>query len=193
MTRFRFSLLSLAGATAAIAAVCALLVNASVLVSRLVWGGTLLCLTFALLCTLLVAPTRRGFWVGFTVVGWLYVLFAYGPLSDLANVTSFDALLNAAAEAMPQAKQLQTAAALPLPRTIVVDTGEVLLGGAANQAALAEVLLLTANSSQAANAGPSIPHTSLPRLVSQSTPTSLTRSFVFHMRSSHCFSASLEA
>jgi formylglycine-generating enzyme required for sulfatase activity len=59
MTRFRFSLLSLAGATAAIAAVCASLVNASVLVSRLVWGATLLCLTFALLCALLAEPINR--------------------------------------------------------------------------------------------------------------------------------------
>ena len=136
MTRFRFSLLGLAGATAAIAAGCASLVNASAVVSRLVWGATLLCLTFALLCALLAGPARRGFWVGFSVVGWLYVLFAYGPLSGLANVTSFDPLLNAAAEAMPQAKRLQTANALPLPRTYVLDTGEVMLGGAdASQAA----------------------------------------------------------
>jgi hypothetical protein len=108
MTRFRFSLLSLAGATALIGIACASLVNASAVVSRLCWGGTLLCLTFALLCALLAAPARRGFWVGFAVVGWLYVLFAYGPLSDLANLTSLDPPLNAAAEAMPQAKRLPT-------------------------------------------------------------------------------------
>jgi hypothetical protein len=117
MTRFRFSLLSLAGATAVIGVACASLVNASDLVSRLVWGATLLCLTFALLCALLAAPARRGFWVGFAVVGWLYVLFTYGPLSDLANVTSFDPLLKVAAEAMPQAKQRQSV-------TIAVDPSE---------------------------------------------------------------------
>jgi hypothetical protein len=62
MTRFRFSLLTLAGATAAFAVGCASLVNASEMVSRLVWGATLLCLTFALLCAILAAPVRRGFW-----------------------------------------------------------------------------------------------------------------------------------
>jgi hypothetical protein len=127
MTRFRFSLLSLAGGTADVAVACASLVNASALVSSLIWGATLLCLTFALLCAMLSTPARRGFWVGFAVVGWLYALFAYGPLSGLSNVTSLDPLFRQAAEAMPQAKQLQTATALPLPRTYVVDTGTSLL------------------------------------------------------------------
>ena len=117
MTRFRFSLLGLAVGTAAIAVVCAALVNASVLISRLVWGASLLCLTFALLCALLAAPVRRGFWVGFAVVGWLYVLIAYGPLTDLGNVASLDPLLRLAGEAMPQAKQLQRV-------TITVDPSE---------------------------------------------------------------------
>ena len=128
MTRFRFSLLGLAGATVVIAVACASLVNASALVSSLIWGATLLCLTFALLCAMLSAPARRGFWVGFAVVGWLYALCVYGPLFGLANVTSLDPLLRMAGEAMPQAKQTQTLTILPLPETYVADTGTILLG-----------------------------------------------------------------
>jgi hypothetical protein len=137
MSRFRFSLLGLAGSITAIAIGCASLVNASVLVSRLVWGGTLLCLTFALLCALLAAPARRGFWVGFAVVGWLYVLFAYGLLSDLANVTSLEPVLKLAAERMPQAKRLQSV-------TIAVDPSQSYLL-AANK------LLLATDASQKAD------------------------------------------
>ena len=107
MKRFRFSLLGLGAATAAIALACAALVRATHWIGDVTWAITLLALTTGLLCAMLVAPSRKGFWVGFSLFGWMYVLLAYSPLADRPNVPSLQPLLRQAAEAMPQAKGLR--------------------------------------------------------------------------------------
>ena len=79
VTRLRFSLLGLAAATAAIALACAALVQARGWVADVTWAATLLLLTSTLLCALVVAPNRRGFWVGCSLFGWMYVLLTCSP------------------------------------------------------------------------------------------------------------------
>ena len=108
MSRFRFSLLSLAGATAAIAVVCGALVRATGWIADVTWAATLFGLTSTLLCAMLVSPGRRGLWTGFSLFGWTYVLLAYSPLADRPNVPSLVPLLKRGAEAMPQAKVLKS-------------------------------------------------------------------------------------
>lgn len=117
MSRIRFSLLGLVLATGAIAVACAALVRATDWMADLAWAGTLLLLTFTLLCALLLAPSRRGCWVGFSLFGWMYVVLACSPLADRPNVPSLVPLLRQAAEAMPQAKGLEAV-------TITVDPAD---------------------------------------------------------------------
>ena len=104
MKQLRFSLLGLAAATAGIAAACGTLVYASAWLAGMVWAATLLALLFGLLCAILVAPARRGFWIGFALCGWAYVLIEFGPLTSLSKLVPLESLLTQAAEAMPQAK-----------------------------------------------------------------------------------------
>jgi hypothetical protein len=103
MPRFRFSLLGLGGLVAAVAGGCAALVYASPGVAGAAWTLTILLLIFGLVPAVLMAPAQRGFWCGFAICGWMYVLIQSGPLSGLAQLLTTGSMLRWAAEAMPQA------------------------------------------------------------------------------------------
>jgi hypothetical protein len=145
MSRIRFSLFGLAGATAVIALACAALVRAAGWVADLTWAATLLILTLTVLCAMLVAPSRRGFWVGFSLFGWMYVLLAYSPLADRPNVPSLQPLLRQAAEAMPQAKRSSAVAKDASTYTEYLLDAQKLIG--------AEAALSQRQSPQAVDAG----------------------------------------
>lgn len=79
MSRFQFSLARLIGVVFAIAICCAALRYASKL-----WASTVFTLTLGILFVgLLLAVYRRAearaFWVGFSLLGWGYLLMVFGP------------------------------------------------------------------------------------------------------------------
>ena len=101
MSSFRFSLLELAGLVALVAVCCAALAYASPLVSGIVWSATFLILAFAAIATVLRSQPQRSWWIGFTIIGWLYVLALTGPLSGLGKFVDSNGLLEKAARQMP--------------------------------------------------------------------------------------------
>jgi hypothetical protein len=102
---FRFSLRTLAGAVTAIAMACAALIYASPWIASLAWTLTVLGLALASVAAVLSTSSRRGFWTGFAIVGWLYAVVTVSPmLGDLQGSLFTTALVQRAAQAMPAPK-----------------------------------------------------------------------------------------
>jgi hypothetical protein len=114
MSRFRFSLLGLAGLVAVIAMSCASLAYASPTVSGIAWSAALLTMMFATVAAVLSAPAGRSWWFGFAVFGWLYLITLVGPLSSLSGWVRVDMLLETLATKMPKAT-ITYAATTPYP------------------------------------------------------------------------------
>ena len=79
---FQFTLTSLFGLTVLVALACTALLNATPL-----WASTWFSLTvFVLLLGTLAAifhqGSRRPFWIGFGLFGWVYLLLAFEPWAD---------------------------------------------------------------------------------------------------------------
>lgn len=111
----RFSLRTLAGAVTTIGLACAALINASPWISSLSWTATVLGLALAAVAAALSTSSRRGFWTGFAIVGWVFTVITNSPMfGDLQTSLFTTALLQRAAMAMPQAQDT-----LPLPSTSV--------------------------------------------------------------------------
>jgi hypothetical protein len=104
MTRFRFSLLGLAGFVTAVAVACAALNYASPLVASAAVTAVLMMLTLATIMAL-VGARRCAFWAGFAVCGWVYLLVALGPFS-LSQPLLTSTLTQRAAKALPGASQM---------------------------------------------------------------------------------------
>lgn len=81
----RYSLRTLGAAVTGIAIGCAALLNAKPWVASTAWTLVFITLALASVATVLSAPDRRGFWTGFAVVGWLYLLVGIGPFSGYHN------------------------------------------------------------------------------------------------------------
>jgi hypothetical protein len=109
MSRFRFSLLGLAGLVALIALGCASLAYASPAVSGIAWSVALLTMMFATVAAAVSAPAGRSWWIGFAIFGWLYVFTLVGPLSGLSGWVRVDSLLEKLATKMPKATLTNTA------------------------------------------------------------------------------------
>lgn len=103
MSRFRFSLLGLAGLVAVIAVGCAALAYASSRISGVVWFGTFLILGLGTLGALLRTQPNRSWWLGFATLGWLYVLTLVGPFAELNEWLQVKYLLEKTALRMPKA------------------------------------------------------------------------------------------
>ncbi len=100
----RFSLRTLAAIVATIGLACAALINASPWISSLSWTATVLGLALATVAAVLSTSRRRGFWVGFAIVGWVFTFITVSPmLGHLQTSLITTALLESAASAMPQA------------------------------------------------------------------------------------------
>ena len=82
---FRYSLRALIGLVAVVAVGCAALMNANAWIANSAWTLLLLLLALAL-----GTSTHRGFWIGFAIFGWLYVMLICGPfgLTDELLTTS---------------------------------------------------------------------------------------------------------
>jgi hypothetical protein len=78
----RYSLRTLGAAVTAIAIGCAALLNANHWVASTAWTLVFMVLSLASIAAVL---TRRGFWTGFAIAGWLYLLVGIGPLSGYHN------------------------------------------------------------------------------------------------------------
>jgi hypothetical protein len=77
-----YSLRTLGAAVTAIAIGCAALLNANHWIASTGWTLVFVVLSLATIAAVL---TRRGFWTGFAIAGWLYVLVGIGPLSGNFN------------------------------------------------------------------------------------------------------------
>jgi hypothetical protein len=102
MTRLRFSLLGLAGFVTAAAVGCAALIRASATIASAATTVLVVALSLSAVAALAGGPRRRGFWIGFAVCGWLYVLVIFGPLADsVGNTLLTTTLLYRASAVMP--------------------------------------------------------------------------------------------
>jgi hypothetical protein len=77
----RYTLRTLAAAVTGIAIACAALLKANAWFASTAWTVVFLLLSLATVAAILGSPSRRGFWTGFSVVGWLYLLVGIGPFS----------------------------------------------------------------------------------------------------------------
>jgi hypothetical protein len=107
MTRLHFSLLGLAGFVTAAAVGCWALINASHTIANAATTVLVVALSLTAVAAITCGPRRRGFWIGFAVCGWLYVLVIFGPLSQtMGSSLVTTSLLFRAAAAMPEAQKL---------------------------------------------------------------------------------------
>jgi hypothetical protein len=81
MSRFRFSLLGLAGMVAIVAAACGALVYATSWLAVAIWCGVDLLLMVAALGAIVRSQPQRAWWIGFALFGWLFVVTIDGPFS----------------------------------------------------------------------------------------------------------------
>jgi hypothetical protein len=108
----RFSLRTLIGVVAAVAIACAALIQASSWVASAAW--TVATLTLALATIAAILGTRRQFWTGFAIIGWLYIVLVVGPLADrLGSQLLTTRLLNHSARSLPAAKQTPATPVIP--------------------------------------------------------------------------------
>jgi hypothetical protein len=79
MSWIRFSLLSLMAGVGYTSMILAALTTGSRLCAHLLFNVTLGAFLVGLLGAIYQARERRAFWVGFTIVGWIYLTLAFGP------------------------------------------------------------------------------------------------------------------
>ena len=79
MGRFRFSLLSLMALVLILATAFAALRSATEAWASATFSIALLVLLLAVLAAIFVRGRDRAFWVGASLVGWIYLLFVYAP------------------------------------------------------------------------------------------------------------------
>jgi cbb3-type cytochrome oxidase subunit 3 len=99
----RFSLRTLGVGIALIAVACAALLKANPWVASTAWTLVFVVLSMATIAAVLSPPNRRGFWTGFAIVGWLYLIVGIGPLSGVHNGKLLTtAAIHRAAALLPQ-------------------------------------------------------------------------------------------
>lgn len=101
--RFRFSLRALAGFVALVAVYCAALVNASELMSGVALLFAVLLLSLAVVAAIESQGSRRAYWRGFAISGFLYMVLSFGPVPDRAQLLAAENVLFRVAEVLPGA------------------------------------------------------------------------------------------
>jgi hypothetical protein len=103
----RYTLPTLAAVVTGIAIACAALLKANAWIASTAWTLLFLLLSWATVAAILAAPRRRGFWAGFAVVGWLYLVVGIGPFSAYhqGNLLT-TASLHWAGQHLPQADEV---------------------------------------------------------------------------------------
>jgi hypothetical protein len=76
----RFSIRHLLTATALVALGCLALLKSSALLAAAMMASIALSLVAAIILAIYRTGDARAFWLGFSVVGWIYLLLCYGPL-----------------------------------------------------------------------------------------------------------------
>lgn len=100
----RFSLRTMAVAVTLIALACGAMINANAWIASTAWTVMFLILSLAAIAALVRTP--RAFWMGFAVMGWLYVLAVMGPFAGrLDGLLLTTKALNHAAARMSQPTQ----------------------------------------------------------------------------------------
>jgi hypothetical protein len=79
---FQFSLTSLFGLTVLVALACTALLNATPLWSSTWFSLTIFVLLLGTLAAIFRQGSRRPFWIGFGLFGWVYLLLAFEPWAD---------------------------------------------------------------------------------------------------------------
>ena len=79
---FQFTLMSLFGLTVLVALACTALLNATPLWASTWFSLTIFVLLLGTLAAIFRQGSRRPFWIGFGLFGWVYLLLAFEPWAD---------------------------------------------------------------------------------------------------------------
>lgn len=83
----RFSIRQLLFATAFFAAGCFALLNASAWVASALFSGVTLILSAAVLFAIYREAERRAYWIGFAVLGWVYLFLCFGGIVSATSLS----------------------------------------------------------------------------------------------------------